>query len=112
MSRGISNATVESVSLQIDRGFAVTIWLNVKHESGSQGFGGYCLAHVDRDPSPHLAAWVVGLMRLFGVERWEDIAGKPCRVDSDFGRIYRVGHFLKDEWFDPEEVHARLEAKR
>ena len=105
--RRIQNARISSASLRVDRGFAITIWIFVQIEGGGQGFGGYLLSHMDRDPSPHLAAWITGLFKLFEVETLEALKGEPCRVDADFGRIYRIGHLLRDDWFDPEEINAR-----
>lgn len=106
--RSIMNARIESARVELARGFALTIWIHVEHESGSQGFGGYCLTNVTKSPMPHLAAWTAALFTMFGVERFEDMVGQACRVDADFGRIYRIGHLLKDDWFDPEELNEQL----
>ncbi len=42
------------------------------------------------------------VMETVGVSKWEDLAGKHIRADSDHGKIYGIGHIIKDQWFYPD----------
>ena len=108
----IRNATVAKVFIGFqDHGF-LTIMLHLDYGSSGQGFGGYVLGtHGKQTTVPHCGEWIRCLLELFEVDDFADIKGKSCRaaIDGDgFGKVLRIGHFLKDKWFDPEEINARL----
>jgi hypothetical protein len=40
------------------------------------------------------------------VASWEKLPGTVCRVEHEGwdGKIIRIGHFMKDKWFDPRDL--------
>jgi hypothetical protein len=40
-------------------------------------------------------------MKVVGVDKWENLKGKAVRVKSDHSKVYAIGHYLKDKWFEP-----------
>jgi hypothetical protein len=104
----IKNATIENIRIHMERGFIVTISITLDYGGAGQSFGGYMLAHKDRGPTPHLAAWVLGLMEVFKVDDIMKLKGKPCRAEASHCKVKRIGHFTDDRWFDPEEVNQGL----
>lgn len=108
----VLNAVVSGISIGIDRGFALTIRIFVDYGGSGQSFGGYCLANLSRIQkgedrySNLMTIWIAELMRVFEVECFDYIAGKPCRVKIIDGKIVEIGHFLKDSFFSPDKANA------
>ncbi len=67
-----------------------TFFLYLDYGGASQGFGGFTLSSVDQ---------IIELLKIVGVEKWEDLKGKHVRVKSQHGNILALGHFLKDHWY-------------
>lgn len=116
----VTNATISSASIVIERGFALSGWVHVEFEGGGQGFGGYVLGGIgdEKVPSaqhhkqPNLAAeWLVGVMRAAGVDNLKDCAGKVIRIakDDEWATIRAIGHAVKnDRWFEPAKAFAAI----
>ena len=47
-------------------------------------------------------AFIRGVLNAVGVELWEDLKGRRCRVRRDCLKIHAIGHFSEDRWFNPE----------
>ena len=93
-SRAVSNAVIECVSIGLARG-APTALIRLRYDSGGQGFGGFNLK------GRALYDFVFGVLAALEVEHWETLPGRIVRVDADWGCVYRIGHPLKDRWFEP-----------
>ena len=92
----IKNAKITGTSLgNDDRG--PSFWVFVDYDAGGQGFGGYKLGGKFTDYV------IMGILNAVGVDKWEDLKGKPIRVKGDNSKIQAIGHYLKDQWFDPSE---------
>lgn len=105
------NAQIESAEIVIERGFVLSAWIHLNYGGMGQGFGGYSL-HLGKTSSHHEASknrncagiFIMRVMEIAGVEKWSDLVGKTIRVDKidEWGSIVRIGHIMKDEWFEPE----------
>ena len=90
-----------------------TCWIQLDYGSAGQAFGGYAMdTPMFEDPEKMSGfkgrvgtAWgmefISKLLATVGVESWEKLPGTHVRVDCDHGKVYRIGHVLKDKWFDP-----------
>lgn len=92
----------------------LTAYLHLKFSGTEQGFGGYSM------DAPHPSAkkdysfrrigtafgcdFIIRVLKVVGVEKWEELKGKYVRADHDWGKIYRIGNIITDEWFDPQEL--------
>jgi hypothetical protein len=105
-----TNAVIQSASLSIERGLFLTAWLFVKHANGtSQGFGGHALALTWKEtPADLTGHFVMRCLRVAGAESWKDLVGRPIRVKATHDKVHAIGHFLKDDWFDPEADFAKM----
>ncbi len=113
----ITNAIIESADIRIERGFILSAWLQLNYGGLHQGFGGYTL-HLTESSSHHaesLKANVAGVfitkcMEIADVESWKDLPGKTIRVEKtdEWGSIIRIGHIVKDRWFNPQEVFEEM----
>lgn len=111
----IKNAVIESVTLEKgDRGL-LQCWLHLSYGGSGQGFGGYAL-YLPKSFAHHSMQSVAGhfmfrCMEVAGVDNWADMAGRTIRVRADNGKVYAIGHIVKDDWFDPaEDFSARSDA--
>lgn len=97
------NAKINSTQLGM-HGQALTSTLDlVVGENVHQGFGGHRLfAPGMPEAKDSTSKWLVGLLSALELERWEDLKGTLVRIESERpnGPIIRIGHYLKDRWFD------------
>lgn len=87
----------------------LTTFLDLDFGDFHQGFGGYALDKYDEDlrervPSLALGRHISEIFKVAGVDRWESLKGCVVRVEMDGQRIVRIGHYLKDIWFNPQEM--------
>ncbi|MFA5670628.1 MAG: hypothetical protein WCY37_03525 [Candidatus Dojkabacteria bacterium] len=101
----IKNAIVRNTFLGYDHGI-LTSFLHIEFESSSQCFGGYSLDRPNEQPSVACGAFIAGVLKTLEIDSWEKIVKIPCRVEIDekFDTIIRIGHFVKDKWFDPKTI--------
>ena len=110
------NAVIESTMLGIEDHGIMTCFLYLDYGGTCQGFGGYSLDVFDKNKDKRIGtAWgtefVRRVLETIEVDSWEKLKGKHCRVVSDYGKVYRVGHIIKDKWFDPEKDLEHLKVK-
>ena len=91
------NATISSVTIGFDRGTIPCAWVYLEYASGGQGFGGFHLG------GPVAHTFIFGILDTLGVDKWEDLKGQACRVVGNDSGIVKIGHYLKDDWFEPKE---------
>jgi hypothetical protein len=106
----ILNAKIASTSLG-DADYGIfTAWLHLEGHGWGVGFGGYGLDEYDKASSQRVDKTGAGLefiraiLDTLEVDTWEELPGKHVRVDSEGvgGRCTRIGHLLKEQWFDPK----------
>jgi len=96
------NASIRKVSIEFNHGH-LTAWVHLDFGGGGQGFGGYGLG------GPHCAVFLKRCMNVIGVDKWQDLEGKPCRIRNTQNRVHEIGHFIKDDWFNPENEFKAME---
>ncbi len=103
--RAIKNAQIRSVWLGVEDHGLVTAWVNLDYGGSSQGFGGWNFGAASKPiTSAFGIEYLRRLLETVGVKSWEELPGKVVRVDADFAKVYRIGHALKDAWFDPTTI--------
>lgn len=101
----IKNAIIESAEITFaDRGI-LDCWLALDYGGTGQGFGGYAL-YLPKSFDHHSVLSVAGhhlfrIMEIAGVEKWSQLKGKTIRVEGTWGKIERIGHIVKDDWYCP-----------
>lgn len=107
----ISNAKITGVSISMADHEMLTFWVSVKGWGWGCNVGGYGIGrgYLGAEPDEFTAESGCGLeamMRIMdavGVEKWEDLVGKYCRVghDGPGSTITGIGHIIdEDKWFD------------
>lgn len=105
----IQNASITKIS--IDREHCLTAWVFVQGDGWGCGFGGYSLDTWNEQKQARIGTaygmeFIKRIMETLESETWEGLAGKSIRIVTDGcgGRILKIGHYLKDRWFDPKEL--------
>lgn len=104
----IKNAVIKSASIDTgDRGL-LTAWLELDYGGCFQGFGGYAL-YLPKDfkhptnKGDFAGHFIFRCLQVAEVQNWKSIVGKTIRVKSNQGKVYAIGHIIKDDWFCPSE---------
>lgn len=101
---GIRNARITRTDLGYHDGFGSikNAWVHLDYGDSGQGFGGQVLGGAYTD------AFIYGLLEALECESWEKLPGQFVRVDIREGLARRIGHPLKDQWFDPKATAKSL----
>ena len=110
----IENAKITGVSITMADHGCVTFWVYVEGKCWGCGIGGYKVGdgYLGADTFSGSAKGIEAMARIMdtvGVERWEDLKGKYCRVEMEGwgGTIYKIGNIIDDKkWFDLKEFFA------
>lgn len=105
------NAVIKSALItNADHGL-LSIWLRLDYGGTQQGFGGYALGKNPnnaefniRNEHNYLGVWIWKIMDVCGVSDWNDIVGKPIRVECEHEKVYAIGHYIEDIWFTPKDL--------
>jgi len=105
----IKNAKIKSTMLGYeDHGiFTCSLWLD--YGGSSQCFGGYGFDFYDKELKMRTGTayglnFIIGILKTLEIRKWEDLIGQNIRVEAEDNSVIRIGHFLKNIWFDPKEV--------
>lgn len=96
------NAKITSTQLGVEDHGIMTAFLFLDYGDRTQCFGGYCLGTPEK-PDVSLAKFITRVIEVVGVCNWEDLPGKVIRVKQEHTKVHQIGHFLKEEWYDPSE---------
>ena len=106
----IKNARIESTMLGTEDHGIMTAWLMLDYNGVGQGFGGYGFDNPIKNEYGGFRkregiAWgmeyIIRVLKVVGVTKWEDLPGKFIRVKCTHTGILEIGNILKDEWFNP-----------
>lgn len=110
----ILNAKIKDVSISMADHGCLTFWLYLKLPSGCCGYGGYNIGYgylgsEEFEATDKGLTAMMKIMDTIGVEKWEDLVGKYCRVKSDGwgSSISIIGNIMEDKWFDIEDYFKK-----
>ncbi len=106
----IENGYISGTRLGFEDHNIFTSWIFIDLNGGGCGFGGYALDEYSKEDQKRLGTVygcqkVMELLRVLEIENWEDLKGKPIRVEHNGlgGKISKIGHLIKDQWFTWEQ---------
>ena len=105
------NAKITNVSLTMGDHGCLTFYITLESSSWGVNIGGYCIGHgfLGADEfSAENGSGLVAMMKIMdviGVERWEDLKGKYCRINyCGLGStVNEIGNILEEKWFNIKE---------
>ncbi|MBQ6734865.1 MAG: hypothetical protein IJR00_08155 [Lachnospiraceae bacterium] len=112
----IENAIIKNTRLGLSGGNIPTFYVFVEGACWGCGIGGYAIRGYDKEKEVAIysGAALEAMMKIcevVGVENWEDLKGKYCRVKPEGlgGGIHVIGNILKDDWFDLKEFFKKAQ---
>lgn len=96
-----------STMLGYERHGILSIYITIEGDGWGCAFGGYALDTYDdalkrRVGTAFGCQFLIEVLRVVGVDSWETLTGQYVRVETEgWGRIRKLGHITKDQWFDP-----------
>lgn len=110
MKTEIKNAIIIKTDLMIEDHGLLVADLTLDYGGSCQGFGGYRLDREKNHTSANDfgAIYIRRLLETVGVQRWEDLVGKPIRVKVEYGLAIAISNIIKDKWFDPKQLAEEL----
>lgn len=111
----IINAKITSTHLGFEDHGMFSFMLSMQWDGTGQGFGGYRLDRYDHAQKCSVGTAsgmdiIIGILNAVGVEKWEDLEGKYCRIKRAKGMIQAVGHITDGKWFDMREFAERIKS--
>lgn len=112
----IKTAQIEKVSLTMQDHGCLTFYLTIAGDGWFSNYGGYCIGHgyLGSDEfvseNGHGLEAMMYIMNVIGVERWEDLEGKYCRIKSGGwgSSITCIGNIIKDQRFDIDDFFKNI----
>jgi hypothetical protein len=109
----IKNAKITNISVSMEDHGCLTFYITLDGGAWGCTYGGYCMGkgYLGAKEFYSTDAGLEILMRIMdtvGVEKWEDLKGKYCRVKTEGwgGTIQAIGNILTNKWFDIEEFYS------
>lgn len=109
----IKNAKITNISVSMEDHGCLTFYITLDGGGWGCNYGGYCIGkgYLGTKEFYSTDAGLEILMRIMdtvGVEKWEDLKGKYCRVKTEGwgGTIRSIGNILTNKWFDIEEFYS------
>jgi len=105
----IRNAVIVDTFLGIEDHGIMTCWITLDYGGGSrQGFGGFILDTFDKLQDRRVGtsfgmSFIMRILEMVGVTRWEDLKGKHVRAKVTYEKIHAIGHIVEDKWFEPDK---------
>jgi len=103
----IRNAVIKDTMLGIEDHGVFTASITLDYGGTCQAFGGYCLGYPPTTevdvPSDAASRFIQRVLEVAGVNEWEKLIGRPIRARSTHSHVEAIGHFMKEDWFDPKE---------
>jgi hypothetical protein len=109
----IKNAKITNISVSMEDHGCLTFYITLDGGGWGCTYGGYCIGkgYLGAKEFYSTDAGLEIIMRIMdtvGVEKWEDLKGKYCRVKTEGwgGTIRAIGNILTNKWFDIEEFYS------
>lgn len=113
MYRKIYNVKIDETFLGREEHGILTCYLYLSGFGFGAVLGGRALDKYDESANRRIATQkgfelIDRILKIVGVQKWEDVAGKYIRVEvPDFGKkITKIGNLIKEDWLDFEEYFS------
>jgi hypothetical protein len=104
------NAIITDAVIGINSRGILDACITLDYGDCEQVFGNYGL----HDPKNGMSGknytgyFVYRVLKAAGVDRWEQLKGRPVRVEHDDSHVAAIGHIIANEWFFPGDEFKSL----
>ena len=98
----IENARITSTFLGREDHGIPTCSVTLDYGGVAQSFGGYDLRYYGIE-------FITKLLDTLEVGEWSALVGQVVRADHTRASVDRIGHIIKDQWFNPSELKGKKE---
>lgn len=111
----IENAQIARTFLGVEDHGMMSFSLYMQGEGWGQSFGNISLDGFNRQLNKR-EGWANGfvlvrsILEAVGVQSWEDLKGKYCRIKREEGMIVAVGHVMNNKWADTRDFIEKTKA--
>ena len=98
------NAIIENTRLGFEYHDIFTFSLFISYGDVSQTAGGYVLSN-NRDNKDISSKLITKILKVVGVNSWEELKGKYIRIKADYQKIYEIGNIIEDKWLNFNECN-------
>ena len=116
----IKNAIIKDTFLGFDDHGILTFYITLDYGGSCQSFGGrgLCMPKFDHENryicrvgSAFGTELILQTLKVLEVDNWEKLKGLSCRADVVNGSISSIGHYLKDNWVNPDSIAAYMDGR-
>lgn len=108
----VFNALITGTRLGFEHHDIFTYTVLLEMDGSGIGFGGYALCEWDKEKKERTGTdfgteAIMRLLKVVGVEYWEDLKGKNVRIKTKGGwggTAVAIGHIIKDKWLNLTEL--------
>jgi len=98
----VKNAVIKNTMLGVEDHGILTFILHLDYGGEGQGAGLYSLG--SGKPRSYVTMQIIeDILKIVGVDSWEELPGKHIRVKASHSKVYAIGNVLKDKWLDFDE---------
>lgn len=105
----LENMKITSVDLSMQDHGCITLMMDIRGSSVGTIYGGICLGHgylgaKEFSGSEKAMPYIMRIMDVVGVERFNDLKGKYIRIATKTisSPVKIIGNIVEDKWFDSE----------
>lgn len=91
----IKNAVISEVFIGFSTNNELTSWIIMNFGIAKQGFGG-----LDFSINNNAVNFLASVLAVVGVAKTNDLIGKAVRVEHDRAKIYAIGNYVEDRWYN------------
>lgn len=88
------NAEITDTRLSVGTNKFMTLEMDLDYGHCCQTIGAHCLNGME---------YILPLLEVLDVGCWEDLKGERIRVKRKNEQVYEIGHFIYDNWFNPNK---------
>ena len=104
----IKNAKITGTFLGYGDHGILTYYISLDYGDSFQSFGGYALDRYDKEQERRVGSaigmdHIASILSVLEVDSWEKLEGEYIRVEAVSNTVMKIGHVIKDEWFNPED---------
>lgn len=103
------NAIIISTYLGFEDHDIFTCYLNLDYGDLYQSAGGYALDEYCESTKRRIwhsfgSHLIMQILKTLEIRNWEKLKGEKIRVKCDSIKVYSIGHYIKDQWVDFQQL--------